>query len=519
MMDSPHTGLFHQTTVTKSTRPGGSNAGTRGRERILSKDSALLKHRASSGAASCPEVSAERRWLLTRSAAEKNVTNLDDARPIEIEWPLDVDTKTLAADTLPTMDKPRDGFKQKKRNRLIAATAAALLCAGGMAWALFQIEPAAPSLDASAVFTDKVQRGEMLRQVRGIGTLVPEVVVVIAATDEGRVERRHVQAGQAVHSSTILLELGSPQVDQEYLESEAQLKEAQADLANLQAQLEDERLTQASMTAQVEGEYLDAKAQYEADLELSQAGLTDRVTLMKSRVAMEQLGRRFELERAREVARKPSVEAQLAAQRARIEQMDALVSLRRERVDRLKVRSGMIGVLQIMEVEVGQLVAPGDELARVSDPARLKAEIKVPETLVNDVAVGQHAVIDTRNGVIDGEVSRIDPAAVEGTVLVDVRLSGELPRGARPDLSVDGIIELERLADVLYVGRPIHAREDGLIELFRLESNGVHASRVPVRVGRTSVNLIEVRSGLDVGDEVILSDMSAWGEYQRIRIE
>lgn len=417
------------------------------------------------------------------------------------------------------MDKPRDGFIRKKRKRLLAGTATALLCVGGVAWGLFQVESPAPSVDASIIFTDKVQQGEMLRQVRGMGTLVPEVVVVIAATDEGRVERRYVQAGQAVQSSTILLELSSPQLNQEYLESESQLKEAQADLANLQAQLEDERLTQASTTAQVEGEYLEAKAQYEADLELSQAGLTDRVTLMKSRVAMEQLGRRFELERAREMARKPSAEAQLVAQRARIEQMDALVSLRRKRVDRLKVRSGMIGVLQILQVEVGQLVATGDELARVSDPAQLKAEIKVPETLVNDVSVGQRAEIDTRNGMIEGKVSRIDPAAVEGTVLVEVSLSSALPRGARPDLSVDGIIELERLEDVLYVGRPVVAREDGTIELFRLETDGVHASRVQVGVGRTSVNMIEVRSGLSVGDEVILSDMSTWGDYERIRIE
>lgn len=417
------------------------------------------------------------------------------------------------------MDKPREGYSRKKRIRLFTATAAAVVCVGAVVWALSRLEPAAPSVDSAAVFTDRMEQGEMLREVRGIGTLVPEVVVVIAAADEGRVERRHVQPGQAVRPRTILLELGSPQVDQEHLESEAQLKEAQADLANLQAQLEDERLTQASMTAQVEGEYLDAKAQYEADLELSRAGLTDRVTLMKSRVAMEQLGKRFELERAREAARKPSAEAQLEAQRARIEQMDALVSLRRRKVERLKVRAGMDGVLQLMEVEVGQLVAPGDELARVSDPTRLKAEIKVPETLVNDVAVGQRAAVDTRNGVIEGQVSRIDPAAVEGTVLIDVRLLGELPRGARPDLSVDGVIELERLVDVLHVGRPIHAREEGTIELFRMESDGEHASRVPVHVGRTSVNRIEVRAGLAVGDEVVLSDMSAWERYQRIRIE
>ena len=417
------------------------------------------------------------------------------------------------------MDKPRIGVSRRKRLRRIAVGAAAVIGVAAVAVALSRLEPAAPSVDAAVVFTDEVRRGEMLRRVRGIGTLVPEAVVVLAATDAGRVERRHVQPGQTVRPGTVLLELGSPQVDQEYLESEAQLKETQADLANLQAQLEDERLTQASVTAQVEGEYLDAKAQYEADLELSEAGLTDRVTLMKSRVAMEQLGKRFELERAREQARKPSAEAQLAAQRARIEQMNALVSLRKERVERLKVRAGMDGVLQQMEVEVGQLVAPGDELARVSDPMHLKAEIKIPETLVNDVAVGQRALVDTRNGVVEGQVSRIDPAAVEGTVLVDVRLVGELPRGARPDLSVDGVIELERLEDVLHVGRPIHAREEGRIDLFRLEGDGVHASRVPVQVGRTSVNLIEVRAGLEAGDEVILSDTSAWESYDRIRIE
>ncbi len=420
---------------------------------------------------------------------------------------------------LHTMDKPRKGYARRKRIRLISAAAVVLLCGGAIAWTLSRLEPAAPRVDAAVVFTDKVQRGEMLRQVRGIGTLVPEVVVVIAATDEGRVERRHLQVGQTVRPGTILLELDSPQVEQEYLESEAQLTEAQADLANLQAQLEDEELTQASVTAQVEGEYLDAKAQYEADLELSKAGLIDRVTLMKSRVAMEQLGKRFELERAREGVRKPSAEAQLEAQRARIEQMKVLASFRKEKVERLKVRAGMDGVLQLMEVEVGQLVAPGDELARVSDPTHLKAEIKVPETLVNDVAAGQRAAVDTRNGVIDGEVSRIDPAAVEGTVLVDVRLLGELPLGARPDLSVDGVIELERLEDALHVGRPIHAREESVVELFRLEGDGVHASRVQVQVGRASVNMVEIRAGLDVGDEVILSDMSAWDSHDRIRLE
>ena len=417
------------------------------------------------------------------------------------------------------MDKPRVGYARKKRIRRILAAVGTLVGVSAIAWALYRLEPAAPGVDASVVFADTVDRGEMLRQVRGIGALVPKTVVVIAASDAGRVERRHVQPGQAVKPGTVLVELSSPQVQQEYLDAEAQLKAAQADLANLKAQLEDERLNRESVTAEIEGQYLQAKAQHDADLELSEEGLVDKVTLKKSQVAMEQWEKRFHLERARGEARKPSAEAQLAAQMARIEQMDALVTLHREKSEKLRVRSGMQGVLQLMEVEVGQLVAPGDVLARVSDPTRLKAELKIPETLVNDVTIGQRAEVDTRNGVIPGRVSRIDPAAIEGTVLVDIELLGEMPRGARPDLSVDGTIELERLEDVLFVGRPIHARADSVIGLFRMEPDETHASRVQVQVGSVSVSTIEIRAGLHEGDEVILSDMSAWDAYDRIRLE
>ncbi|MYC66994.1 MAG: HlyD family efflux transporter periplasmic adaptor subunit [Acidobacteriia bacterium] len=417
------------------------------------------------------------------------------------------------------MDKARVGYARRKRIRRIVLGSVAGTAFLAVAWVVSRIEPAAPRVDAATVFTDTVERGEMLRQVRGIGTLVPETVVVIAASDAGRIERRRVQPGQSVAPDTVLLELSSPQVEQEYLDAEAQLREAEADLANLRAQLEDQRLTQESVTADVEGQYLQAKAQYEADLALSKEGLTDQVTLMKSRVSMEHLRKQLQLERARGDTRKPSVEAQLAAQRARIAQMEALVALRKEKVDRLRVRAGMNGVLQLMDVEVGQLVAPGDELARVSDPTHLKAELKIPETLVNDVAVGQRAEVDTRNGVIEGVVSRIDPAAIEGTVLVDIKLLGEMPRGARPDLSVDGTIELERLENVLHVGRPIHAREESLMGLFKLEEDQTHASRVQVQVGKVSVSTIEVRSGLSEGDNVVLSDMSAWDAYDRIRLE
>ncbi|MCY4596745.1 MAG: efflux RND transporter periplasmic adaptor subunit [Bryobacterales bacterium] len=413
------------------------------------------------------------------------------------------------------MDKPRIGHARRKRIRRNVAGSGAVAAFLAVAWAAARIEPAAPGVEVAVVFSDTVKLGEMVRQLRGIGPLVPETAAVIAASDTGRIEKRFVQPSQAVGPGTVLLELSSPQVEQEYLDATAQLKEARADLANLQAQLEDEHLTRASVTADVEGQYLQAKAQYDADFEVAKSGLTDHVTLVKSRVTTEQLRKRVQLERIREDTLKPSVQAQ----RARIEQMEVLVSLRKEKVDRLRVRAGIDGVLQLMDVEVGQSVAPGDELGRVSDPTHLKAELKVPETLVNDVAVGKRAEADTRNGVIAGEVSRIDPAAVDGTVLVDIRLLGTMPRGARPDLSVDGTIELERLENVLHVGRPIHAREDSVVGAFKLDGNQTHASRVQVQAGKVSVSTIEVRLGLSEGDTMVLSGMSAWDDHDRIRLE
>lgn len=416
------------------------------------------------------------------------------------------------------MDRVRPGRAASRRARRIAvASGAAAVFAA--AWAVSRLEPAVPALGADAVFTSTVERGDMLRLVRGVGTLVPETVVVIAASDAGRVERRLAEPGQSVVASTVLLRLASPQLEQQRLEAGARLREAQADLASLRAQLEDQRLAQESLAAEVDGQYRQATAQYEADLQLSREGLTDRVTLMKSRVAMEHLQERVRLERAREDARRPSVAAQVAAQRARIEQMEALLAFRAERVSRLRVRAGMSGVLQSMQAEVGQLVEPGQQLAKVYAPDRLMAQLRIPEGLADEVAVGQRAEVDLRSGVIRGEVSRIDPAAVDGAVLVDVRLVGALPRGARPDLSVDGTIELERLVGVLHVGRPVHAREDAVSMLFKLDADGEQASLAPVRLGKVSVNRVEVRSGLSAGDRVILSDMSAWDGYERVRLD
>ncbi len=417
------------------------------------------------------------------------------------------------------MDKPRIGYARQLRIRRILIGAALFLAVAAITWALSRLEPAAPSVDGATVFQDTVKRGSMLRQVRGIGILAPETIVFVPANDEGRVERRLVVQGQAVTPDTILLELSSPRLEQESLDAQAQLAAAVADLANLRAQLESQRLDQESASALIEGEYKQAKAQFDADLEQSKFGLISAVELTKSRVTMEQLKTRLDLERDRVPIREPSVRAQLAAQQARIDQLQTLVDLRLDKIEKLRVRAGVAGVLQLLEVEVGQLVTPGAVLARVSDPKRLKAELRIPETQVRDVAIGQSAEIDTRNGLIPGRVSRIDPAAIQGTVTVDVELLGELPRGARPDLSVDGRIELERLEDVLHVGRPIYGQAESTIGLFKMEQDGIHASRVQVQVGRTSVNTIEVRAGLAEGDQVILSDMSAWDAYDRIRLD
>ena len=416
------------------------------------------------------------------------------------------------------MDIPRKDFARKRRVRRVIYTVLAALLLGAVTYGLSTLEPAAPAVERATVFMDEVKRGPMLRQVRGLGALVPEEILLIPASDEGRVERRLVLPGSPVEPGTVLLELSSPLLEQLVWDAESQLKAAEADYANLKVQLESQRLDQESMAAQVEAEYREAQARFEADEELAAEGLIPNLNLTISRANAEQLAKRLRLERERVSIRDPAVEAQLAAQQARIDQAQGLMELRRGQFDKLKVRADARGVLQQLEVEVGQLVTPGTPLARVSDPRRLKAELRIPETQAKDVQFGQKAEIDTRNGIIPGTVIRIDPASIEGTVTVDVRLDAELPKGARPDLSVDGTIELERLADVLYVGRPVYAQQESTIGLFRMEPDGEHAVRTQVQVGRTSVNTIEIRGGLQLGDTVILSDMSAWDAYDRIRL-
>lgn len=416
------------------------------------------------------------------------------------------------------MDIVRPDFARRRTRRRIVIGVVLAAILGAAAYGLSGLEPAAPTVERSAVFIDDVERGPLVRQVRGLGSLVPEEIVLVPAVVDGRVERRLVLPGAPVEPSTMLLTLTNPQLEQQALDAESALRAAEAQYGALEAQLETQRLDQATLAAQVESEQLQAQAQFEADSELAAEGLLDRLSLMKSRVAAEQLQVRLELERQRVDVRQSSKQAQLAAQQALIEQARSMLELRRSLVEKLNVRAGIRGVLQSLEVEAGAQVAPGAPLARVSDPTRLKAQLRIPETQAKDVVIGQAARIDTRNGVIAGVVSRIDPAVLNATVAVDVRLLGELPPGARPDLTVDGAIELERLEETLYMGRPVAGQADGLISLFRLEPGGETAVRIPVRLGRASIQEIEVVEGLQEGDRVILSDMSDWSAFERIRL-
>ena len=416
------------------------------------------------------------------------------------------------------MDIPRKDLVRKRRFRRIVYSAILLTAMAAITFALSRLEPAAPSVERATVFVDSVGRGDMVLDVRGLGTLVPEVVLLIPARDEGRVDRRLLLPGVRVEPETVLFELSNPKLEQELFDAQSELRAAEADYTDLKAQLETQRVDQAATAAQLKSEYLQAKSEWEVNQALAKDALTDQVTLRMSKVRTEQLEVRLQLEKERLEVRETSVNAQLAAQQARIDQAHGLVRLREKQLDRLKVRAGASGVLQQLEVEVGQLVTPGTVMARVSDPRQLKAALKIAETQVKDITFGQRAEIDTRNGVIPGTVMRIDPAVLEGTVTVDIRLEGELPRGARPDLSVDGRIILDHLRNVIKVGRPVYAQPNNTISLFRLEPDGLHAVRVQAAVGRTSVNEIEIRQGLQPGDQVILSDMSAWDEHDRIRL-
>ncbi|HSK09417.1 MAG TPA: HlyD family efflux transporter periplasmic adaptor subunit [Vicinamibacterales bacterium] len=416
------------------------------------------------------------------------------------------------------IQRPASVARNKKIRRIVFA-AIAVVVVGLITIGLSRLKPAAPTVERATVWVDAVKRGPMVRQVRGLGTLVPEEIRWIPAVTDGRVDRILIYPGTPVTPDSVLLELSNPSQTQALLEAEQQLKGAEAQLVNLRSQLQNEVLAQEAAAASVSADFRRAKLQAEADAQLASEGLVSTLTTKLSAVVAENLENRDKTEQKRLQQMSDTVETRLAVQQSEVDRLRALLGLRRSQVSSLKVRPGMAGMLQQVEVQVGQQVGPGTNLARVADPTRLKAQLKIAETQAKDIQIGQVASIDTRNGVIQGRVSRIDPAVQNGTVTVDVALEGDLPRGARPDLSVDGTIELERLDDILYVGRPSVGQEDSTIQLFRLEPDGVHASRQKVVVGRASVNTVEVREGLKVGDQVILSDMSQFDAFDRVRLK
>ena len=357
-----------------------------------------------------------------------------------------------------------------------------------------------------------------MRQVRGTGTLVPEAIRWIPATTEGTVERIVIRPGADVTPDTVIVELRNPELEQTAIEAHLQLDAGEARYRSRAVELDSQRLSQQAALATVEAELTQTRLQLEADRELAGRGLVSDLTLKQSQARAQELETRYELEQERLQIETESVEAQLAVEQADVESLKTLWQLRLDQVADLKVRAGIAGVLQQVPLDEGQRVTTGTNLARVGDPSVLKAELRIAETQAKDIQIGQPAEIDTRNGVIPGHVVRIDPAVENGTVTVDVTLDGPLPKGARPDLTVDGTIELERLDDVIYVGRPVFGQEDSVVSLFRLDVEGDEAQRVTVGLGRASVNTIEVREGLTPGDRVVLSDMSAWDAFDRVRL-
>ena len=416
------------------------------------------------------------------------------------------------------MDIPRESQAGKRRLRRILYGGGSLLLVVAVTVGLARLEPAAPSVDRSTVWRETVKRGPMIRQVRGAGTLVPEEIRWIPAATDARVDRIVVLPGSEVTVDTVILELSNPELELTAQEAESELHAAEAELVNLRVQLRSQLLTQKSTAASVQSEYDLALLQLEADTELAAAGLLPEIELKMSRVRSETLAMRAQIEQERLEIAAEANSAQLAVQDERVERLRAVYKLRQSQLDALQVRAGSNGVLQQVPLEVGQRVTIGTFLARVAEPRHLKAEVRIAETQARDIMIGQRVSIDTRNGIIAGRVSRIDPAVQNGTVTVDVKLEGELPRGARPDLSVDGTIELERLDDVLYVGRPAFGQEHSTVGLFRVSADGNSAVRTQVRLGRTSVSTVEIVEGLREGEEVILSDMSAWDDYDRVRL-
>jgi multidrug efflux pump subunit AcrA (membrane-fusion protein) len=419
------------------------------------------------------------------------------------------------------MDIARPEIKQQRRRRQIFWGMAGLVCLGGVTVGVSRLKPAAPEVERSTIWTDTVKRGPMLRQVRGLGSLIPsqEFTRQIPAETEATVVRILKLPGSQVKADTVLLEMSNSQVEQAAVDVRLQLKAAEAEYQSLRVTLQSNLMNQKAGAATVNSDYTQAKLQADTDKALYDLGVISGMAYKNSKSKSDELTTRNNIEGERLDINQKAIESQLAQQQAKVDQMRVLAELKQKQLDALKVRSGIEGVLVDLPLQVGQHVTPGTMLAKVIQPDHLIAELKVAETQARDVQIGQPAVVDTHNGTVDGEVMRVDPAVQNGTVTVDVKLTGELPKGARPDLSVDGTIDLERLDNVLYVGRPAFGQENSTISLFKLDPDGKGGVRVPVKVGRASVNSIQVLEGLHEGDTVILSDMSRYDNTERVRLD
>jgi HlyD family secretion protein len=417
------------------------------------------------------------------------------------------------------MDIARPSNAKKKRIKQAIYAGVGLLAVALVSVGLSRLKPAAPTVERAVVWPAKVERGPMVRQVRGLGTLTPEDIRWIPATTQGRVERIILRPGTQVKSGDVILELTNPQLEQQLQDAQLKLGAAEAGLANIQVQVNNDLLAQRAASALVEADFNKAKMQAQMNEALAKDQLVSDLVLKQSQVDATSLGVRNQISKDQLSTKAASMKAQMDVQHSLVDQARAFLRLTQQQRDELKVRAGLDGMLQLVPVEVGQQVAPGTNLARVANPSRLKAEIKIAETQAKDIQLGQKAEVDTRNGIVEGRVARIDPSVQNGTRTVDVTLTGDLPKGAVPDLSVDGTIELERLNDVLFMGRPAFGQDQSVVGLFKIAEDGVNAERVQVKLGRSSVNTIEVLSGLKVGDQVILSDMSAYDAYDRIRLK
>lgn len=417
------------------------------------------------------------------------------------------------------MDIARPSNARQKRIKQAIYATVGLLAVVLVSVGLSRLKPAAPTVERAVVWPDSVKRGPMVRQVRGLGTLTPEDIRWIPATTQGRVEKIILRPGAQVKNGDVILELSNPQLEQQLQDAQLKVGAAEAGLANIQVQLNNDLLAQRAASASVESDYNKAKMQAQMNEALAKDQLVSLLVLEQSRVDANSLGVRNQISKDQLASKAASMKAQMDVQRSLVDQARAILTLTKQQQAELKVRAGLDGMLQLVPVEVGQQVQAGTNVARVANPSRLKAEIKIAETQAKDIQLGQKAEVDTRNGIVEGRVARIDPSVQNGTRTVDVTLTGPLPKGAVPDLSVDGTIELERLNDVLFMGRPAFGQDQSVVGLFKIAADGVNAERIQVKLGRSSVNTIEVLSGLKVGDQVILSDMSAYDAYDRIRLK